>query len=30
VLTAFGRHNAGTIRGDRVVADRFLNVFFRI
>ena len=30
VLTAFGRHNAGTIRGDRAVADRFLNVFFRI
>ena len=30
VLTAFGRSNAGTIRGDRVVADRFLNLFFRI
>ena len=30
VLTAFGRMNAGTIRGDRVVADRFLNSFFRI
>ena len=30
VLTAFGRSNAGTIRGDRAVADRFLNVFFRI
>ena len=29
VLTAFGR-NAGTIRGDRAVADRFLNSFFRI
>ncbi len=30
VLTAFGRMNAGTIRGDRAVADRFLNSFFRI
>ncbi len=30
VLTAFGRTNAGTIRGDRAVADRYLNVFFRI
>lgn len=30
VLTAFGRCNAGTIRGDRAVADRFLNIFFRI
>ncbi|HEV2372678.1 MAG TPA: maleylpyruvate isomerase family mycothiol-dependent enzyme [Streptosporangiaceae bacterium] len=30
VLTAFGRVNAGTIRGDRPVADRFLNSFFRI
>ena len=30
VLTAFGRSNAGTIRGDRSVADRFLNIFFRI
>jgi len=30
VLTAFGRSNAGTIRGDRAVADRFLNIFFRI
>jgi hypothetical protein len=30
VLTAFGRVNAGTIRGDRAVADRFLNSFFRI
>jgi hypothetical protein len=29
VLTAFGR-NAGTIRGDRAVADRFLNSFSRI
>ena len=30
VLTAFGRMNAGTIRGDRAVADKFLNSFFRI
>jgi uncharacterized protein (TIGR03083 family) len=30
VLTAFGRSNAGTIRGDATVADRYLNVFFRI
>lgn len=30
VLTAFGRVNAGTIRGDRVAADQFLNSFFRI
>ena len=30
VLTAFGRSNAGTFRGERAVADRFLNIFFRI
>jgi uncharacterized protein (TIGR03083 family) len=30
VLTAFGRCNAGTIRGDFAVADRYLNLFFRI
>ena len=30
VLTAFGRVNAGTISGDRKVADTFLNSFFRI
>jgi uncharacterized protein (TIGR03083 family) len=30
VLTAFGRSNAGTIRGARAVADRYLNLFFRI
>jgi uncharacterized protein (TIGR03083 family) len=30
VLTAFGRVNGGTIRGDRNLADRFLNSFFRI
>lgn len=30
VLTAFGRSNSGSIRGDRAVADRYLNLFFRI
>jgi hypothetical protein len=30
VLTAFGRSNSGTIRGERAVADRYLNLFFRI
>jgi uncharacterized protein (TIGR03083 family) len=30
VLTTFGRVNAGTIRGDRRIVDRFLNSFFRI
>lgn len=30
VLTTFGRCNAGTVRGDLAVADRFLNLFFRI
>ncbi|HEU4897345.1 MAG TPA: maleylpyruvate isomerase family mycothiol-dependent enzyme [Actinomycetota bacterium] len=30
VLTAFGRSNAGTIRGDVEVADHYLNLFFRI
>ncbi len=30
VLTAFGRCNAGTVRGDEAIADRFLNLFFRI
>jgi uncharacterized protein (TIGR03083 family) len=30
VLTTYGRTNAGTIRGDRAPADRFLNLFFRI
>jgi uncharacterized protein (TIGR03083 family) len=30
VLTAFGRSNAGTIRGDAATADAFLNRFFRI
>lgn len=30
VLTAFGRSNSGTIRGDVAVADQYLNSFFRI
>ncbi|HVB45151.1 MAG TPA: maleylpyruvate isomerase family mycothiol-dependent enzyme [Streptosporangiaceae bacterium] len=30
VLTAFGRINGGTIRGDQALADRFLNLFYRI
>ncbi len=30
VLTAFGRMNGGTYRGDRDLADRYLNLFFRI
>jgi hypothetical protein len=30
VLTAFGRSNAGTIRGEVGPADRYLNLFFRI
>jgi uncharacterized protein (TIGR03083 family) len=30
VLTAYGRMNAGTHRGDRQVMDRFCNLFFRI
>jgi len=30
VLTAFGRSNTGTIRGDRTTADNYLNLFFRI
>jgi uncharacterized protein (TIGR03083 family) len=30
VLTAFGRSNSGTVRGAAAVADRFLNLFFRI
>lgn len=29
-LTAFGRANAGTVRGDARLADRYLNLFFRI
>lgn len=30
VLTGYGRTNAGTARGDQRLADRFLNLFFRI
>ena len=30
VLTAFGRSNSGTIRGDTATAERYLNLFFRI
>lgn len=30
VLTVFGRINAGTVRGDYQLADRFTNLFFRI
>lgn len=30
VLSAFGRCNAGNIRGDQGVAERFLNLFYRI
>jgi uncharacterized protein (TIGR03083 family) len=30
VLTAFGRGNFGTVRGDLDLAERYLNLFFRI
>ena len=30
ILTAYGRINGGTIRGDRDIAERFLNLCFRI
>ncbi|MQA86975.1 MAG: maleylpyruvate isomerase family mycothiol-dependent enzyme [Streptosporangiales bacterium] len=30
VLTAYGRTNGGTYRGDRLILDRFCNLFFRI
>jgi hypothetical protein len=30
ILKAFGRSNSGTIRGERAIADRSLNFFFRI
>ncbi|HEY2077253.1 MAG TPA: hypothetical protein VGH53_13055, partial [Streptosporangiaceae bacterium] len=30
VLTAFGRINGGTASGDTALANRFLNLFFRI
>ncbi|GAA4346334.1 maleylpyruvate isomerase N-terminal domain-containing protein [Angustibacter luteus] len=30
VLTAFGRSNSGTVRGDLALAEQYLNLFFRI
>jgi hypothetical protein len=30
VLTAFGRINGGNARGDQALAERFLNLFYRI
>ena len=30
ILTAYGRINGGTVRGDTALADRFLNLCFRI
>ncbi|HZC74210.1 MAG TPA: maleylpyruvate isomerase family mycothiol-dependent enzyme [Jatrophihabitans sp.] len=30
VLTTFGRCRAGTVRGDQELAERFLNLFYRI
>ena len=30
VLTAYGRYNAGTVRGDTAAAERFLSLFIRI
>jgi uncharacterized protein (TIGR03083 family) len=30
VLTAFGRVNGGTAHGDQALADKFLNLFYRI
>jgi uncharacterized protein (TIGR03083 family) len=30
VLTAFGRGNFGTVRGDQALAEQYLNLFFRI
>ena len=30
VLTTFGRCRAGTVRGDQGIAERFLNLFYRI
>ncbi|MGH3442058.1 MAG: maleylpyruvate isomerase N-terminal domain-containing protein [Nitriliruptorales bacterium] len=30
VLTSYGRFNGGTVHGDRALADRYLNLFFRI
>jgi uncharacterized protein (TIGR03083 family) len=30
VLTTFGRCRVGTVRGDQAIAERFLNLFYRI
>jgi hypothetical protein len=30
VLTTFGRCRTGTVRGDQTLAERFLNLFYRI
>ena len=30
VLTTYGRHNSGTVRGDADTAERYLSSFFRI
>ena len=30
VLTAFGRINGGNALGDQALAERFLNLFYRI
>ena len=30
VLTTFGRCRTGTVRGDRALAERFLNLFYRV
>lgn len=30
ILAAYGRLNGGTVRGDRALAERYLNSFFRI
>jgi hypothetical protein len=30
VLTTFGRINGGTAKGDQALAERFLNLFYRI
>ena len=30
VLTAFGRCPTGTVPGDQALAERFLNLFYRV
>ena len=30
VLATYGRANSGTVRGDRDLAERYLNLFFKI